>query len=326
MVTDRTAAKIVSEHSDADQIAAAADDLLTVRDLLRYAVSRFNAAPLVFGHGTGTALDEAAFLILESLRLPIDDISPWLDARLTRSERARLLGLIETRVSTRTPAPYLVGRTYIQGVPFAVDPRVIIPRSFIGELLFRQDLFGPDGALIADVDAVERVLDLCTGSGCLAILAAHLFPNAIIDAVELSPEAAEVAAQNIEGSGFADRIALHRGDLFAPVNSQSYDLILTNPPYVDAEGMASLPLEALHEPRLALDGGSDGLDVVRRIIDQAADFLTASGALMCEVGRGRTAVEAAYPDLALLWLDTETSEGEVFWARAEDLAARGPRS
>jgi ribosomal protein L3 glutamine methyltransferase len=231
-----------------------------------------------------------------------------------------VLGLIDRRVMERLPAAYLVGRTYIQGVPFAVDPRVIIPRSFIGELLFRPDLFGPEGALVQDPDAVERVLDLCTGSGCLAILAAHAFPNALIDAVELSEGAAEVAAQNIADSGFADRITLHRGDLFAPLDGQSYDLILTNPPYVDAEGMASLPLEALHEPRLALDGGADGLDVVRRILDRAAEFLNANGVLLCEVGRGRTAVEAAYPELPLLWLDTETSEGEVFWARADDLS------
>jgi ribosomal protein L3 glutamine methyltransferase len=303
-----------------DSIASDADDLLTVRDVLRRAVSRFNAAPLVFGHGADTALDEAAFLVLESLHLPVDDISPWLDARLTRAERLQLLGLIERRVTERLPAAYLVGRTYIQGVPFTVDPRVIIPRSFIGELLFRPDLFGPEGALISDLDAVERVLDLCTGSGCLAILAAHVFPNALIDAVELSDDAAAVAAHNIAASGFADRITLHRGDLYAPLDGQSYHLILTNPPYVDAAGMASLPLEALHEPRLALDGGNDGLDVVRRILDRAAEFLTSDGALLCEVGRGREAVEAAYPDLPLLWLDTETSEGEVFWARADDLS------
>jgi ribosomal protein L3 glutamine methyltransferase len=304
-----------------DTIASDADDLLTVRDVLRRAMSRFNSAPLVYGHGTETALDEAAFLILESLNLPVDDISPWLDARLTRAERLHLLGLIERRVTERLPAAYLVGRTYIQGVPFKVDRRVIIPRSFIGELLFRPDLFGPEGALVSDLEGVERVLDLCTGSGCLAILAAHAFPNAFVDAVELSEDAAAVAAENIEASGLADRITLHRGDLYQPLDGQSYDLILTNPPYVDAEGMASLPLEALHEPRLALDGGADGLTVVRRILDQAEEFLNPGGALMCEVGRGRAAVEAAYPALPLLWLDTETSEGEVFWAKAEDLDA-----
>ncbi|BBF91566.1 50S ribosomal protein L3 N(5)-glutamine methyltransferase [Blastochloris tepida] len=295
-----------------------AEDLLTVRDLVRCAVSRFNAAGISYGYGTETALDEAAFLILEALHLPIDDLSPWLDARLTRAERRRVLELIEARVATRMPAPYLVGRAYIQGVPFAVDPRVIIPRSFIGELLFRTDLIGPDGALIADVGAVERVLDLCTGSGCLAILAAHVFPNAMIDAVELSADAAEVAAQNIANSGFADRITLFRGDLFAPVAGAHYDLILTNPPYVDAEGMAGLPLEAAHEPQMALDGGADGLDIVRRILAEAPAHLALSGAMMCEVGRGRPALEAAFPDLPLFWLDTETSEDEVFWLRAED--------
>ena len=298
----------------------AAAELSTVRDLLRHAVGRFREAGLVFGQGTASALDEAAFLILEALHLPIDDISPWLDAKLTRAERVRLVQMIAARADERVPASYLVGRAYIQGVPFRSDARAIVPRSFIGELLFRPDLFGPEGTLIGDPGAVERVLDLCTGAAPLAILAAYAFPNARIDAVELSPDAAELAQQNIDDSGFADRISLYVGDLYEPLGGAAYDLILANPPYVDAEGMASLPPEFAHEPRLALDGGRDGLDLVRRIVAAAPDHLAPDGALLCEIGRGREALEAAFPGLTLLWLDTETSIGEVFWARAADLA------
>lgn len=307
----------------------AADERLsvfaTVRDLFRYAVSRFNAAELAYGHGATNALDEAAFIVLEGLKLPIDTLDPFLDARLTHAERARLLALIDARVSTRKPAPYLLNRAYIQGVPFYVDERVIVPRSFIGELLFH-GLVGP-GALIDEPSAVESALDLCAGGGSLAILAARVFPHAAIDAVDVSADALAVARRNVEEHGLAERVTLHEGDLFAPLGAARYDLILANPPYVDAESLAAFPPEYSAEPALAHAGGRDGLDIVRRILAEAGAHLTQEGALVCEVGRARAQLEAAYPDLPFLWLDTEESEaeGEVFALRTRDLAPRGRR-
>ncbi|TSJ62870.1 50S ribosomal protein L3 N(5)-glutamine methyltransferase [Starkeya sp. 3C] len=298
---------------------AAADELGTVRDFVRYAVSRFNAAELTFGHGTTTALDEAAFIVLESLHLPVDDLAPWLDARLTLEERTHLAALIDRRCTTRQPAAYLLGRTYIRGVPFRSDSRAIVPRSFIGELL-AGELFGGEGfALVPEPEDVGRVLDLCTGSGCLAILAAMIFPNARVDAVDLSPDALALAAENVAEHEMGERVRLLQGDLFAPVTGEIYDLIITNPPYVDAEAMAELPEEYRHEPSLAFAGGPDGLDIVRRILAEAPRHLSAQGGLICEIGTGREILEAEYPNLPFLWLDTEDSEGEVFWLTAADL-------
>ncbi|MEZ2409470.1 ribosomal protein L3 glutamine methyltransferase [Bosea sp. OAE752] len=296
----------------------ALDDLLTLRDLLRYAVSRFNAAGLSFGHGTTNALDEAAFLLLEALKLPVDDINPWLDARLTRSERARLLDLIEARVTTRKPAPYLVGRAYIHGLGFRVDERVIVPRSYIGELLMRGVLESEGLGLVPEPEAVDRVLDLCTGSACLAIIAAGRFPNAEVDAVELSPDALDVARLNVADYDLDDRVHLLQGDLFAPLDGQRYDLIIANPPYVTAEEVAAFPPEYASEPQMAHIAGNDGLDLVHCILAQARAHLNPGGALLCEVGTGREALEAAY-DLPFTWLDTEESEAEVFWIGEADL-------
>ena len=296
----------------------------TLRDFFRYAVSRFNAAGLAYGHGATNAVDEAAFVVLEALRLPIDALDPFLDAALTREERVRLLELIDARVATRKPAAYLLNRAYIQGVPFYVDERVIVPRSFIGELLFG-GLIG-EGSLIEDADSIMSALDLCAGGGSLAILAAMKFVNARIDAVELSADALAVAQRNVADHGLSDRITLIEGDLFAPLGAKRYDLILANPPYVDAESLAAFPPEYAAEPRRAHAGGRDGLDVVRRILAEAPAHLTPDGALVCEVGRGRVRLEAEFPGLPLLWLDTEESEGEVFFIRARDLAPRGRRS
>ncbi len=296
----------------------ALDDLLTLRDLLRYAVSRFNAAGLSFGHGTTNALDEAAFLLLEALKLPVDDINPWLDARLTRSERARLLDLIEARVTTRKPAPYLIGRAYIHGLGFRVDERVIVPRSYIGELLMRGVLESEGLGLVPEPESVGRVLDLCTGSACLAIIAAGRFPNAEVDAVELSPDALDVARLNVADYDLGDRVHLLQGDLFAPLDGQRYDLIIANPPYVTAEEVAAFPPEYASEPQMAHIAGADGLDLVHRILAQARNHLNPGGGLLCEVGTGREALEAAY-DLPFTWLDTEESEAEVFWIGEADL-------
>jgi ribosomal protein L3 glutamine methyltransferase len=293
-----------------------AQDLKTVRDFLRYATSRFTAARLSYGHGTTNAFDEAAFMVLEGLHLPIDRLEPFLDARLTNSERTRLLQLIEARVQTRKPASYLLQRAYIGGMPFHVDERVIVPRSFIGELLHSGAVAGGDDSLIAAEEDVGMVLDLCTGSGCLAVLAALAFPAAKIDAVDLSGDALDVARINVTDYALQDRIELLQGDLFAPLAGRRYDLILSNPPYVDAAAMAALPSEYRHEPPMALDGGADGLDIVRRIIEQAPAHLHPGGGLLCEIGRGRENLTDAFPNLDFHWLDTEQSQGEVFWLSA----------
>lgn len=298
-------------------------ELLTLLDFVRFAVSRFIEANLVFAHGTTDPLAEAAFLVCEALHLHPDQFETFATARVTAAEGKKVLGLIERRVVTRKPAAYLVNKIYMRGLPFYVDERTIVPRSFIGELL--DSHFGgsddddEDGSLISDPAAVESVLDLCTGSGCLAILAARHFPNADIDAVDISKDALGVAARNVGDYGLTDRLALHRGDLFGPLGDKRYDLIISNPPYVDALGMADLPRECRAEPKLAFDGGADGLDIVRRILDQARAHLTPQGGLLCEIGRCRPQLEDAYPQLPLLWLDTEDSVGEVFWIAAADL-------
>ena len=287
--------------------------LVTLGNFFRFAVRRFRAARLAYGHGTTNAVDEAAFMVLEALRLPIHSLDPYLDLRPTAAERARLLTLIDARVALRLPAPYLLGAAYMHGVRFHVDRRALIPRSFIGDLLVGGNL------PIGDPSRVRRVLDLCTGSGCLAILAALVFPRARIDAVDLSAGALALARRNVASHRLGDRITLHRGDLFAPLGNARYDLIISNPPYVDARGMARLPPEFHHEPRMALAAGDDGLDLVRRILTEAPRHLTRNGALLCEIGRGRPPLEAAYPRLPFLWLDTEQSQGEVFWISRTDL-------
>jgi ribosomal protein L3 glutamine methyltransferase len=300
------------------------ETFLTPRDWLRYAVGRFLSADLAFGHGATTALDEAAFLVLEGLGLPVDMLDPFLDARLLRHERTRLCDLIEARVTTRKPAAYLVNRVYIKGVPFYVDERVIVPRSLIGELVMTA--FAEDNALIGDPEGVASALDLCTGGGSLAILAARVFPNARIEAVDLSPGALEVAARNLKEHGLRDRIALKQGDLFAPLKGARFDLILTNPPYVDTATVADFPPEYAAEPTLAHAGGADGLDIVRRILSEAPKHLTASGTLICEVGGGRGALEHEFPHLPFVWLDTEDTTGEVFLLHAADFGSAKPRA
>jgi ribosomal protein L3 glutamine methyltransferase len=298
-----------------------AGELVTLLDFVRYAVSRFVEAELVFAHGTPDPVAEAAFLVCETLHLHPDQFETFATARVTAREARALVDVIGRRVTTRKPAAYLVNKIYMRGLSFYVDERVIVPRSYIGELL--ESHFGErddeGGSLIEDPFAVESVLDLCTGSGCLAILASRHFPNARIDAADFSKDALAVAGRNVADHDLGDRVTLYRGDLFGPLGGKRYDLIISNPPYVDAEGMAALPRECRAEPRLAFDGGADGLDLVRRILNEAAAHLTPQGGLLCEIGRGREALEAAFPQLPLLWLDTEDSEGEVFWIAAADL-------
>ncbi len=313
-----------------DATASAADpraevtELVTLRDVLRYAVSAFSAAGLHYGHGSDNALDEAVFLILETLHLPVDDFNAFADARLTQREKALLGERIARRVEERLPAAYLTGRTYLMGVPFRSDTRALAPRSFIAELL-RSPLFdGTDEgiALIEDPLLVTSVLDLCTGGGSLAIFAAYSFPNAEVDGADLSPQALSLAAENVADHGLEDRVRLFQGDLFEAVSERTYDLIITNPPYVGREVMEALPQEFRHEPAMALDGGEDGFDIVRRILAEAGNHLNPGGGLLCEIGTDRDLLEAEYPDTSFLWLDTEGSEGEVFWLTREQLPLR----
>jgi ribosomal protein L3 glutamine methyltransferase len=299
---------------------SATDDLVTIRDWLRWAVSRFTEAGLFYGHGTDNALDEAVWLVLATLHLPRDTLEPWLDARLTKAERLTLLNNLQQRIVHRLPTAYLVQEAWLGAFRFFVDQRVIVPRSYFAELL--ENGFAP---WIGDPESVGTALDLCTGSGCLAILMAHAFPNATVDAIDLSAEALAVAQRNITDYALDDRVQAIESDLFATVKGKRYDLILSNPPYVTSAAMDALPAEYHHEPALALAAGTDGLDVVRRILAEAREHLNPGGILAIEVGHNRKLVEAAFPDLAAVWLDTEDAEGKVFLVTREDLSAVGKR-
>jgi ribosomal protein L3 glutamine methyltransferase len=292
------------------------ESLVTVRDWLRFAVSRFNEAQLFFGHGSDNAFDEAAYLILHTLHLPLDRLDPFLDASLTHGESEQVQAVIERRVRERLPAAYLTKEAWLVEHRFYVDERVIVPRSFIAELLHEQ--LAP---WTESPDDVEHVLDLCTGSGCLAILAAEAFPQAQVDAVDLSREALEVAARNVADYGLQDRIELIESDLFTALQGRTYDLILSNPPYVNAESVAALPAEYQAEPALALGSGEDGLDATRQILAKAKTHLNPGGLLVVEIGHNRDALEAAYPSLPFTWLDTESGDQFVFMLRREDLPA-----
>jgi ribosomal protein L3 glutamine methyltransferase len=289
-------------------------DLETLRDWLRWAVTRFGEAKLAFGHGLANAYDEAAYLLLHSLHLPLDRLEPFLDARLTHPERQQLAQLLQRRIEQRVPAAYLTREAWLGEFRFYVDERVIVPRSFIADLL-------PDGlaAYVGDAQKVASVLDLCTGSGCLAILLAHAFPAADVDAVDVSSEALAVAQRNVSDYGLADRINLLRSDLFANLPDKSYDLIVSNPPYVNARAMAELPAEYRHEPALALAGGDDGLDAVRTIMREAPRFLAPRGLLVVEIGHHRDAVEFAWPRTPFVWLNTGSSTDSVFLLPREDV-------
>ena len=291
----------------------AAKELSTIRDVLRFAVSRFNDAELFFGHGSDNAHDEAAYLILHTLNLPLDTLDPYLDAKLLQTEKEEVLALIERRVTERLPVAYLTNQAWQGDFDFYVDERVIVPRSFIYELL--GDSLTP---WIEYPELVNRALDLCTGSACLAIQMAHHYPAAEIDAVDLSLDALEVAAINVEEYGLEDRISLIHTDLFEGLEG-TYDLIVSNPPYVDAESVDALPDEYLHEPELALGSGQDGLDATREIILQAAKFLNPKGVLLVEIGHNRDVLEAAYPELPFTWLETSGGDGFVFLLTREQL-------
>jgi len=291
------------------------DELETLRDWLRWAVSRFRDAGLFFGHGTENAYDEAVWLILHTLHLPLDRLEPFLDARLTRTERQAVLNILEQRIVRRLPAAYLTNEAWLGNFRFYVDERVIVPRSYFAELL--ADRMAP---WLTDPDSVESALDLCTGSGCLAILMAHAFPDATIDAVDLSADALAVARRNIDAYHLQDRVHPIQSDLLDALAGRRYDLIVCNPPYVTAESMRALPPEYRHEPALALAAGEDGLDIVRRLLSGATDHLTDNGSLFVEVGHNADIVDAAFPDLPLTWIDAPSGEGKVFLVTRADLA------
>lgn len=290
-------------------------ELVTLRDWLRWAVTRFGEAQLAFGHGTTNAWDEAAYLLLHALHLPLDRLEPFLDARLSQPERLQLATLLERRIEQRVPAAYLTREAWLGEFRFYVDERVIIPRSFIAELV-------PEGiaAYVGAPDRVKTALDLCTGSGCLAILLAHAYPEADIDAVDISSDALAVAQRNVSDYGLADRINLIRSDLYANLAGKAYDLVISNPPYVSAVAMEELPPEYRHEPALALAGGDDGLVAVRTIVAEAPRHLNPRGVLVVEIGHNRATVERAFPRLPFVWLDTATGGDSVFLLTREELA------
>ncbi|MEQ1743533.1 MAG: 50S ribosomal protein L3 N(5)-glutamine methyltransferase [Candidatus Nitrotoga sp.] len=290
------------------------NELHTVRDWLRFSVSAFIEAKLSFGHGSASAYDEAAYLILHTLHLPLDTLNPFLDARLIADEKNALLALLKQRVDKRIPVAYLTHEAWLGDFRFYVDQRVIVPRSFIAELIREQ--FVP---WIDDTKIVTNVLDLCTGSGCLAILAAHAFPDAVVDAVDISLDALEVAQRNVADYGLEERINIIKSDLFANLTGKQYDVIISNPPYVDAPSMTALPPEYRHEPQLALGSGADGLDATREILERAADHLSPNGLLVVEIGHNRPTLEAAYPNLPFIWLEVSAGDEFVFLLRREDL-------
>ena len=291
-------------------------DFSTVRDLLRYAVSRFNRAGLFFGHGSSDALDEAAYLILHTLHLPLDKLDPFMDARLLPEEIAAVLDVIACRSDDRVPAAYITNEAWLGSYRFFVDERVLVPRSFIAELIPQQ--FAP---WVTDPFAVGDILELCTGSGCLSIMMADAFPRAQVDAVDISTEALEVALRNVDDYALTGRINLIASDLYEHTGGRRYDMIIANPPYVNADSMTHLPAEYGHEPQIALAGGTDGMDLVRRIVDGAAARLTPGGILMVEIGNEREHCEAAFPTLEMTWLTTSAGDDMVFLTTAEQLTA-----
>jgi ribosomal protein L3 glutamine methyltransferase len=288
----------------------------TIRDMLRYAVTRFNYAELFFGHGSANALDEAAYLILHTLKLPLDKIDPFLDAKLLPEEIEAIVHVIEQRCDERIPASYITHEAWLGTYNFYVDERVIVPRSFIAELI--PERFSP---WVTDSDEVTDILELCTGSGCLAIMMADAFENAQVDAIDISTDALEVAQKNVDTYELNDRVNLIQSNLYQNVPDKLYDLIITNPPYVNSDSMAKLPQEYQHEPQIALAGGADGMDLVREIVAGAAKRLKPNGILIIEIGNERIYAEEAFADLGLTWLSTSAGDDMVFLLTADQLQA-----
>ena len=288
------------------------DEIITIRDWIRLAVSRFEASDVFYGHGTDNAYDEAVWLIMSALHLPMDTLDNFLDARLTTTERTKLASFIEQRITKHTPTAYLVKEAWLQGLKFYVDERVLIPRSFIAELL-NTDL----SPWIEFPEMVESAADICTGSGCLGVLLASVFPNAAIDVIDISQDAIDVANINIANYGLADQITAIKSDMFNALRDENnvckkYDVIISNPPYVDAPSMAALPAEYQNEPQLALGSGLAGLDHTHTILREAANYLSDDGILIVEIGHNREALEAAYPNIVFTWLEVSSGNEFVF--------------
>ncbi|BFM07599.1 50S ribosomal protein L3 N(5)-glutamine methyltransferase [Halioxenophilus aromaticivorans] len=286
--------------------------LATIRDYVRFGATKMSGAGVYFGHGTDNAWDEACFLVLEALDIPWSLIDQVLDAKLTVTEREQLVSLFEIRIRERIPAAYLLGKTWFAGWPFIVNENVLIPRSPIGELIekdFTPWLTQPP----------QRVLDMCTGSGCIGIATALRFPDAIVDLSDISPEAVDVAWQNIDYHGLEGRVQAIESDMFAALEGQVYDLIICNPPYVDAEDLSTMPKEYQYEPKQALGSGDDGLNFTRKLLAQAKDYLSDDGVLVCEVGNSWFALEAAFSDIAFTWVDFERGGHGVFVMTAAEL-------
>lgn len=293
------------------------ESLVTLRDYIRYAVSEFRKNNLFFGHGTTNAYDEAVFLVLQSLSLPLEQLEPFFDAKLLPEEKAIILERIKRRVEERIPLSYITNEAYLQGYSFYVDKRVIIPRSFIAEHIVNNQL----DEWIEHPELVNNVLDLCTGNGSLATIAAHHYYDAEIVASDISEDALDVASINIERNQVTDRVTLIKSDLFNELGDyfETFDLILTNPPYVDTRRMEALPKEYLYEPNLALFGGADGLEFVDKILKQSKYYLSDFGVLVVEMGDNRFELEQMYPDLPFKWLESVSGDGVVFVLTKADL-------
>ena len=291
--------------------------LLTIRDWVRFSVSRLEEAEVFFGHGTDNAYDESVWLIMSALHLPLDTIDNFLDARVTKEESKHLAHLIERRVTDRTPTAYLLREAWLRGFKFYVDERVIVPRSFIAELL--ENGLQP---WIEYQEMVESVADICTGSGCLGILLAHAFPNATVDVIDISHDAIAVANINIKNYGLEEQITAIHSDMFAALTNKTYDLIISNPPYVDAPSMAHLPKEYRNEPQIALGSGADGLDHTHTLLKDAGKYLNDGGLLIVEIGHNRDALIDAYPDIPFTWLEVESGNQFVFMLTKEQLPVK----
>ena len=283
------------------------EELLTIRDWLRFTVSRFEESDVFFGHGTDNSYDEAVWLVMSALHLPMDTLENFVDARITEQERNHLAHLIERRITEHTPTAYLVNEAWLQGFKFYVDERVIVPRSFIAELLV-SDL----SPWIEYPEMIESAADICTGSGCLGILLANSFPNATIDVIDISPDAIDVTNINIANYGLQEQITAIKSDMFTELQGKTYDLIISNPPYVDAPSMASLPAEYQREPQLALGSGHDGLDHTHTILREASKYLNDDGLLIVEIGHNRDALLEAYPNVQFVWLEVSSGDEFVF--------------
>jgi ribosomal protein L3 glutamine methyltransferase len=295
------------------------EELFTIRDWLRFTVSQFEESNIFFGHGTDNSYDEAVWLVMSALHLPHDTLHNFLDAVITETERKHLAHLINQRITKRTPTAYLVREAWLRGFKFYVDERVIVPRSFIAELLLPEDEISPLSPWIEYPELIHSAVDICTGSGCLGILLANAFPDAQIDVVDISSDAITVANINIANYGLEEQITAIKSDMFSALKGKTYDLIISNPPYVDAPSMAKLPQEYQNEPQLALGSGADGLDHTHTILREAAKHLNDEGVLIVEIGHNREALLDAYPDLPFTWLDVESGNQFVFLLTKKDL-------